>query len=236
MDTLLVSRMADGRPEIFASVQGEGASIGTPSTFLRLALCNLRCRWCDTAYTWDWTRFDRAASTLPLEPAAVAAAVLALPPRNLVVTGGEPLLQRRQLGPLLETLRAAGFRIEVETNGTVAPGPAAHLFDQFNVSPKLAHSGNEGLRRIVPGVLRAFAEDPRAWFKFVIAEPADLAEVEALREAHGIPRQRIILMPEGTTAAALAERGRWLAEACTREGYRFSTRLHILLWGDRRGV
>jgi 7-cyano-7-deazaguanosine (preQ0) biosynthesis protein QueE len=236
MDDLVLSRMADGRPEIFASVQGEGVSMGLPSTFVRLAICNLRCRWCDTAYTWDWRRFDRAESTMVMAAGEVAAAVRAFAPRNVVLTGGEPLLQRRQLVPLVETLRAEGFRFEVETNGTVGPGPLAGLIDQFNVSPKLAHSGNEGLRRIAPGVLRQFAAAEKAWFKFVVAEPADLEEVRAICREAGVEPGRVVLMPEGTTAAVLNERGRWLAEVCVREGYRFSTRLHILLWGEKRGV
>jgi organic radical activating enzyme len=236
MDALVVARMADGRPEIFASVQGEGVSMGVPSTFVRLAICNLRCGWCDTAYTWDWARFDRRTATMTMEPGEVAAAVRALPPRNVVITGGEPLLQRRQLLPLAEALRAEGYRLEVETNGTVGPGRLAALIDQFNVSPKLAHSGNAGLRRIVPAALREFAATGRAWFKFVVAAPGDLVEVREVCAMAGIEPGRVVLMPEGTTAATLEERGRWLAEACTREGYRFSTRLHILLWGDRRGV
>lgn len=236
VEPLLLSRMADGGPELFASVQGEGASMGVPSTFVRLAVCNLRCSWCDTAYTWDWTRYDRASHVLPMAPGEIAARVQALPPRNLVVTGGEPLLQRRQLRPFLEAVRAAGFRIEMETNGTVAPGELGPLVDQFNVSPKLAHSGNEGLARIRPAALEAFVAHPGAWFKFVVQGEADLAELEALRERFAIAPGRVILMPEGRTAAELTERGRALAEWCVARGYRFSTRLHIYLWGDRRGV
>ncbi len=236
MERLVLARMADGGPEVFASIQGEGVSMGVPSTFVRLAICNLRCAWCDTAYTWDWKRFDRAASTVTLTPDEVAEAVRGLAPRNVVLTGGEPLLQRRQLAPLAERLKGEGYRLEVETNGTVGPGPLGELVDQFNVSPKLAHSGNAGLRRIVPAVLQELAATGRAWFKFVVASPADLEEVREVCRAAGAEPGRVVLMPEGTTAAVLAERGRWLAEACTREGYRFSTRLHILLWGDRRGV
>lgn len=236
MDELLVSRMADSRPEIFASIQGEGLSAGLPSTFIRLAVCNLRCTWCDTAYTWDWDRYDRAQQTMPLSVADAAGAISALPPRNAVITGGEPLIQRRQLVPLVRELKASGYRIEVETNGTVSPGELAGLVDQFNVSPKLAHSGNQGLVRIDPPVLREFAACGRANFKFVVQGEADLAEVEALREQFAIPPERVVLMPEGRTSAELGARSPWLAETCARRGYRFSTRLHILIWGDRRGV
>lgn len=236
MDDLLVSRMSDGRPEIFASIQGEGLSTGLPSTFLRLAICNLRCTWCDTAYTWDWDRYDRADQTMPLSLAAAADAISALPPRNVVITGGEPLIQRRQLARLAGELKARGYRIEVETNGTVAPGDLAGFVDQFNVSPKLAHSGNRGLTRIDPPVLREFAVRDNANFKFVIHDETDLAEVEDLRSQFAIPPERVVLMPEGRTSAELTARSPWLAETCTQRGYRFSTRLHILIWGDKRGV
>jgi len=233
---LTLSRMPDGGPEIFASVQGEGASAGVPSTFIRLALCNLRCDWCDTAYTWDWERFDRAEQTLKLAVGAVLERVLALPPANIVITGGEPLLQRHALAPLLAALRGHGYRIEVETNGTIPPGELAGLVDQWNVSPKLSHSGNEGLGRIRPEVLRAFAAGPGAWLKLVVRDPADLPEVEAVVRESGFPASRVILMPEGRVPAELDARGAWIAELCMRHGYRFSTRLHVLLWGDRRGV
>ena len=236
MDDLLVSRMADGRPEIFASIQGEGVSAGLPSTFIRLAVCNLRCAWCDTAYTWDWDRYDRAEQTMPLNIAGAVAAITALPPRNIVITGGEPLIQRRQLERLVQELKVRDYRVEVETNGTVSPDELSELVDQFNVSPKLAHSGNEGLIRIDPPVLREFAARGNANFKFVVRDEADLTEVEDLRRRFTIPPDRVVLMPEGRTAAELTSRSSWLAEACTQRGYRFSTRLHILIWGDKRGV
>ena len=233
---LLVSRMADGSPEIFASVQGEGVSAGVPSTFVRLATCNLRCSWCDTAYTWDWARFDRSEQVLDTTAEAIEAAVLARAPRNVVITGGEPLIQRRALFPLVRTLKESGFRFEVETNGTIAPGELAGLIDQWNVSPKLRNSGNEGLERLPDGPLGEFARMANAYFKFVVAQPSDLAEVETIRARFNIPSNRIVLMPEGTTAAALNARSPWLAELCTERGYRFSSRLHILIWGDKRGV
>lgn len=235
-NALLVSRMESGAPEIFASVQGEGASAGVPSTFVRLAVCNLQCSWCDTAYTWDWRRYSRDEQVMELDVAAVVAAVAALPPRNVVVTGGEPLLQRHRLAPLLRSLRNDGRRIEVETNGTIPPGELAGLVDQWNVSPKLRHSGNAGLRRINEPALRALLGQPNAYVKFVVASESDLAEVEEVVGASGARPEQVILMPEGQTAALLAARGAWIADACVARGYRFSTRLHVLLWGDRRGV
>ena len=174
---LLVSRMSDGSPEIFSSIQGEGVSAGLPSTFVRLSTCNLRCSWCDTAYTWDWDRFERSEQITELDVETIANDVLARPPRNVVITGGEPMIQRRQLVPLLSELKRAGLRIELETNGTIAPGELSELVDQWNVSPKLKHSGNEGLARLPETPLRALASLETAFFKFVIVAPGDVAEV-----------------------------------------------------------
>src|SRR6185295_15813278 len=119
---MLLSRMPDGTAEIFASIQGEGITCGMPSVFVRLALCNLQCRWCDTKYTWDWTRYDRAAETMQVGPEDVVGRVLAATGatvRNVVITGGEPLLQQRELADVARRLHDAGLRIEVETGGTI---------------------------------------------------------------------------------------------------------------------
>jgi organic radical activating enzyme len=236
MTSLIVSRMPGGEPEIFASVQGEGASAGIPSTFLRLAVCNLRCSWCDTAYTWDWERFERAEQTMELGAAEAVWRVTALAPQNVVITGGEPLIQRRQLVSVVEELLRAGLRVEVETNGTISPGELAPLVSQWNVSPKLASSGNERLKTLREDVLREFASLETSWFKFVVSSAGDVDEAAAIAAGAGMPSARVILMPEGRTPAELTERGRWLAEECTARGFRFSTRLHIYLWGDARGV
>jgi organic radical activating enzyme len=236
MDDLLLSRMGDGEPEIFSSIQGEGASAGVPSTFVRLAVCNLRCSWCDTAYTWDWTRYARTDQVMAVPAAAVVANVRRRTPSNVVITGGEPMLQRRQLLPAIVALRDHGYRVEMETNGTVPPGPIAALVDQFNVSPKVSGSGNSGLVTIREAALRSFAGTGRAWFKFVISGPGDIREALDIADTAGLARDRVILMPEGRTAADLTARGRLIAEEAATLGVRFGTRLHVYLWGDQRGV
>ncbi|MEO8539433.1 MAG: 7-carboxy-7-deazaguanine synthase QueE, partial [bacterium] len=195
-----------------------------------------RCSWCDTAYTWDWDRFDKADQIVEMSRAEIVSAVKALPPRNVVITGGEPMIQQRALDAVVSELRPEGYRFEVETNGTIAPRELSGPIDQWNVSPKLKHAGNEGLNRLPEASLRDFAGRENAFFKFVVQQPEDGAEVEALREQFAIPAARIVLMPEGTTAAELNSRSPWLAEVCTQRGYRFSSRLHILIWGDKRGV
>lgn len=234
--TLVVSRTPSGEPEIFRSIQGEGPSVGKASTFIRLAMCNLRCHWCDTAYTWDWTRFDREARTIDVKVDDIVATVSANGIVNVVVTGGEPLLQMAPLAALARRLRAAGHTIEVETNGTVTP--AAGLLDsisQWNVSPKLDNSGETVKRREKPIALSAYVQNPAAWFKFVVCEAADVEEVAAFIERHGIPRERVLLMPEGVRGDVVIERMKTLWEVAIDHGYRLSPRLHIILWGDGPG-
>ena len=235
---LTLATTTPGTPEIFASLQGEGPSAGRPSVFVRLSNCNLACVWCDTAYTWRFTGpdgFERKANQLVLSEADTAARIFAFNGTRLVVTGGEPLLQAPALAKLLALLPA--MHIEIETNGTVAPPLALDaLVHQYNVSPKLAHSGNPGALALIPERLAAFAADCRAYFKFVIAAPGDVAEVLALAETYSIPRERLFLMPEGTDSATLRTRARWLAEICADEGLRLSDRLHIHLYGDTRGT
>ena len=230
-----VSRMEDGRPEIFTSIQGEGASAGTPSVFLRLALCNLRCSWCDTKYTWDWRNYNYAEQVVALEAEAVVDLLRDQPALNVVLTGGEPLLQQDAGAPVLATLRSEGFRVEVETNGTVLPGrELASEVDQWNVSPKLANSGDVERLRLRES-LTWFAGSERAWFKFVLAELTDLAEVDALAARLGLPPGRVFLMPEARTAEDVRRRSSWIVPVAIERGYRLSPRLHVLLWGDERG-
>ena len=233
---LKLARLPSGEPEIFASIQGEGVSAGRPSTFIRLSLCNLACTWCDTKYTWDWAHYEPAVEIARIPGSEIVDRATTLGAENVVITGGEPLMQQDALSGVVEALTSAGHRIEVETNGTFEPQTSLQRHvAQWNVSPKLANSGNARERRLLDAPLRWFAQSEVAWFKFVIDAPADLEEVDALVTRYGVPHGRVILMPEGTSAAALSGRSGWLADACARHGYRFSTRMHILLWGDERG-
>lgn len=243
--TLTLATTTPGEPEVFASLQGEGLSIGRPCTFVRLSRCNLACTWCDTAYTWRFTgdnrphraglAFERGANQIVLGEAEVAERILALGQDRLVITGGEPLLQGAALARLAALL--PGVAIEIETNGTVAPHPAlAPLVEHYTVSIKLKHSGNPLDLSQVPERLAGWAGEPKAWFKFVIAGPDDLAEVLALIETHALPRERVFVMPEGTDSATLRERSRWLAPLALSHRLRFTDRLHIHLYGDTRGT
>ena len=235
--TLKVSRKPDGEPEIFLSLQGEGAALGTPSVFLRLATCNLSCTYCDTKYTWDWKHFTYEREVMELTLDVVTDRILAHGCAHLVITGGEPLLQQRVLASLVGPLKEKDFSFEVETNGTIVPCPQLlDAVDQWNVSPKLAFSGNEEQRRNVPAALRCFSALSNAYFKFVVTNDSDILEVQGLMQEYQLSKKQVILMPEGTSARVLQGRGRWLSQVCIDLGLRFSPRLHILLWGDKRGM
>ena len=279
--SLVLATTTPGEPEIFASLQGEGPSMGKPCAFVRLSRCNLACVWCDTAYTWrfegdnrphrDGVAYERAANQVTLSEEDVAARIAALGKPRLVVTGGEPLLQVPALARMLEhlnsiprsrgseagpqgqrgspephapasaalgpRLRGEAIQVEIETNGTVAPPPALDaLVHQYNVSPKLAHSGNPAALALLPERLAHWAAEQRAFFKFVIAAPIDAAEVLALADQFAIPRERTWLMAEGTDAATLAAREAWLSQLCLEHNLTLSKRLHIELYGDTRGT
>ena len=219
--------------ELFYSVQGEGSLVGVPSFFIRTSGCNLRCAWCDTPYT-SW---NPEGADLTLDQ--IVDQVKAHPARHVVVTGGEPMIAP-EIIPLTERLRGLGLHITIETAGTVFKPVASDL---MSISPKLSNSTPQGpwkeqhnRLRINREVVLQLMSRYEYQLKFVIENPRDLEEVRPLLASLEADRARVILMPEGTDRDVLRERGVWLAEICKSEGYRFSPRLHVDLYGNRRGV
>jgi 7-carboxy-7-deazaguanine synthase len=219
--------------EIFYSLQGEGTLAGVPSVFVRTSGCNLRCSWCDTPYT-SW---KPEGAEMSVEEVLNASAQY--PARHVVVTGGEPMIAP-EIEALTAGLREADRHITIETAGTVFK-PV--MCDLMSISPKLANSTPEGQfaaqherLRLQPDVLRKLMGRYEYQLKFVIAQPGDVAEVDALLKETGVPAGRVLLMPEGRDRDVLRERSVWLAEICKDRGWRLSPRLHVDLWGDRRGV
>jgi 7-carboxy-7-deazaguanine synthase len=219
--------------ELFYSLQGEGSLVGVPSVFIRTSGCNLRCSWCDTPYT-SW---QPEGNELSIEQ--ILDEVKAHPARHVVVTGGEPMILP-EIVPLCDRLCALGLHITIETAGTVFRPVACDL---MSISPKLSNSTPSGpwatqhdRLRIQPGTLGELIGRYPYQLKFVIARPDDLDEVRTLLETLRADRERVILMPEGTDREVLRERSVWLAEICKSEGFRFSPRLHVELYGNQRGV
>jgi 7-cyano-7-deazaguanosine (preQ0) biosynthesis protein QueE len=223
--------------EVFGpTIQGEGPSAGRCAGFIRLGGCNLRCRWCDAAYTWDAARYDLREETRRLAVEEIAARALQGGPPLVVITGGEPLLHQAQPGwDLLLDRLAARAEIEIETNGTVMAAPATLSVARLNVSPKLAHSGDPRAARIRPAVLAGLADTRRAVFKFVCRDIADLDEAEEIAVRAAIPAHRIWIMPEGTTREEITARLALLAQPAADRGWNITTRLHIHAWGNERG-
>ncbi|MEW1760476.1 7-carboxy-7-deazaguanine synthase QueE [Streptomyces cyaneofuscatus] len=214
--------------------QGEGPSGGHPALFIRLSRCNLSCTKCDTKYTWDWSQFDPRKESTKQTVANLVTWATSSPVELVVITGGEPLLQQAGLVPLVETLLAAGKRVEFETNGTIAP-VAELLVDgvRFNVSPKIASFGMDEAKSVVPAVLEAFVASGRAAFKFVASSAGDLDRIAELADAHRLAP--VWVMPEGTTADAITATTRVLADAVAARHWYLTTRLHVLAFADARG-
>lgn len=222
--------------ETFLSVQGEGKLTGVPSWFVRLSGCNLRCGWCDTPYaSWKPEGGRRTIDDLVREARDSRAS-------HAVVTGGEPMMFE-EAGELTAALRDAGMHVTIETAGTIYREVHADL---MSISPKLANSAppeqsgwrerHEQRRTNLDALQRLIDAHTERQLKFVVSEPEDLPEIEALLgRLRGWSAADVMLMPEGVTAEALASRD-WIADACAERDWRMSPRLHIFLFGNQRGV
>lgn len=218
--------------ELFHSIQGEGPYAGTPATFIRLGYCNLRCGWCDAWYTWDPVRVDLKKTLYRLDTDVVLKQIDETD-NLVVVTGGEPLMQQEAIKELMSKSR---YRLwQMETNGTIKPLNFPRTMS-FVVSPKLANNGRDSLkRRMIPEVIKWFA-GTAATFKFVIVGKDCITQVREFQLVYRIPPGRIYLMPEGTDSDLLNHRMPMLFEACKQYGYKYSDRLHIRAYGDKRGT
>jgi 7-carboxy-7-deazaguanine synthase len=149
----------------------------------------------------------------------------------LVVTGGEPLAH-----PGVDRLLAAAVgqwpRVEVETSGLVPP-PLAHERLHYMWSPKLPSATPRWAETWAHA--ERFLGDPRTTAKIVVGA-GDHDDVVRLVREHRLPRERVMLMPEGLTDASVRDGALALGALCQREGFRLSPRLHVWLWGAKRGV
>jgi len=241
-------------PEIFYTIQGEGKNIGKPSVFIRLSLCNLYCFWCDTDYTWNWEKtsfkhqndskvaykkFKKEDSLKIMSEEEILEILKQYPCENLVITGGEPLVQKKDLLGLLQILKSynPNYHIEFETNGTIVPDKKLDvLTDQYNVSIKLHNALVSEKERINKEAALFFAQSPKSNFKFVVDIPQDLEEIQNLLEKFAIEPKKVYIMPLGTNMKSLQKKQQWLVEICKQQGFNYTDRLHILIYGNKRGV
>lgn len=239
-----------GVPEIFDTIQGEGRNLGRPVVFARLSDCNLTCSWCDTPQTWAFTEkraalhdtgevYDKAVEQTYIEIGDAVRNIDGYPIKRLVITGGEPLMQQAGIAELVKGLRQdqEDYWVEIETNGTIPPTKELQgLVNQFNISPKLANSGNSEKKRRKSKALETFSQMPNADFKFVVFGENDLPEILELVEEYNIPHDRVFLMPEGRTEEEVKQHQIELVELAKKENFNVTTRLHVLIWGQKRNV
>ena len=225
--------------EIFHSIQGEGKLAGVPSVFVRASGCNLRCVWCDTPYT-SWAPEGEQISVND-----IVAQVLKFDARHVVLTGGEPMIMP-DIVELCSSLKQAGKHLTIETAATVWE---PLKLDLASLSPKLANStplDREGgkyaamheKQRLNFSVIQKFIdESPDFQLKFVVADESDLQEIQQiLQKLTGWEPSDALLMPEGIDAATLNARAAWVSDVCKRTGFRYCPRLHVELYGNKRGT
>ncbi len=207
--------------EIFYSIQGEGRYAGEPSIFVRTVGCNLRCKFCDTEYAFsggERMTFEEVFERVDSFPKEA----------SLVLTGGEPLLWEEFVRAF--RLHYPQRKITIETNGTIY---LPNLPAFYSISPKLSNSGAYAVRF---DVLTSLIAHYDFQLKFVVGRRKDLKEVDALVKKLGVPRSTVYLMPMAASRRELHRRQWLVVKLCLERGYNFSPRLHIDIWGRRRGV
>jgi 7-carboxy-7-deazaguanine synthase len=238
--------------EVFSSHQGEGPSCGELSGFVRLGGCGLACVYCDTPYTWVYTErqqelhqehklYDPKEQLGRLHIASLANEILDMKANLIVITGGEPLLQINQVAKLISTVNESLVwkRFEIETAGVIVPDKLLTFENvKFNVSLKLASSGNADSKRLVPSAIEKFAA-VGGRFKFVICRNTfqqDIAEVAQLQQHYRIPPENVWVMPEGVTQLDQVSGIQRLMPVALERSWNVTTRLHVLGYGNERGI
>ncbi len=224
--------------EIFHSVQGEGRFTGTPSVFIRTSGCNLRCWFCDTRYA-SW---EPEGDSWSVESIVEAATQWTTP--HVVITGGEPMIFE-ELREVCDELHRLGRHITIETAGTIHRDLACDL---WSISPKLSNSTPIGFasdewvrqhdqRRKQPNVVRQLMAQGEYQLKFVVGSILDAEEVlNYLKDLGEWDRDRVMLMPRGTTVKDLNLQSTWLTTWCRDHDLRMCDRSHIYWFGNRRGT
>ena len=215
--------------EIFYSLQGETSLIGVPFVFIRLTGCNLRCTYCDSAYAFHGGKkmsFDEVFTEISQYPV-----------KHVLMTGGEPLLQRNSLA-FIDQLRERGYDVSVETHGEVSIEEASKrariIMDMKTPGSKMSRGGFE---KNFPFL------KPTDEIKFVITSPTDYEWARGWVKSGKLPTAEILFSPvfkaEGSPGEFEGIEPRVLAERILEDRLpvRFQLQLHKLLWGaDTKGV
>jgi len=215
--------------EIFYSLQGETSLSGVPFVFIRLTGCNLRCTYCDSSYSF------KGGKRVSLE--TVMKEVSQYQTQHILITGGEPLLQRGTL-PLIQLLRKKGYEVSIETHGEVPITPASELA-RIIMDIKTPGSGMNrgGFIQNIPHL------KPQDEVKFVITSEQDYHWAKGILQSHSFPTSEILFSPamisQGAPGKFEGINPRRLAELILQDQLqvRFQIQLHKYLWGlDTPGV
>src|ERR671911_412274 len=224
--------------EIFYSIQGEGRLSGVPSVFIRTSGCNLRCVWCDTPYT-SWRPEGKEMTVED-----ILHGIESYPLSHVVLTGGEPLLSH-EIEELSVALKAAGAHVTIETAATIFKTVSCDL---VSMSPKLSNStpwqkqngrfaAMHEQHRVNLSVMQQFIDGYDYQLKFVIDREQDFIEVrQILDELSNVDTTRVLMMAQARSRRELRHKSRWIVDLCKKHGYGYSPRLHIELYGNRRGT
>lgn len=251
--------------EVFTSIQGEGRYVGEPSIFIRLSGCNLRCCFKDTICDTSYSSFHPEKGHLNIDD-VFKEITDNPNVRSIVITGGEPMLYREGIEDLIgyiEMVMQEDYFVTVETNGTKPPCDDT-LVDFYSISPKLSTSvpvpgkaykalnGQEyrftqsecdhyDKERYNPAATAALMDMADFQLKFVYSGPESIDSIMTfLRELDALGARfepnDIMLMPEGTTNELLTKNAQDAVKYCIDHGWTLADRLHIRIWGDKRGV
>jgi 7-carboxy-7-deazaguanine synthase len=239
--------------ELFYSIQGEGKRTGFPSFFIRTNFCNLRCKFpggnlCDTAYT-SWNPEDeKNIGNLVIKK--IIDEYKKFYPVDVVITGGEPTIQLEELNMLTSEIKkiSKDISVTIETNGTFI-GDFVQNVDLVSISPKISSSVPYGTEfekmhqqnRINIDVFKKYNELHKnkkldVQWKFVVNDENDINEILSLSKDVGFSNHDIFLMPEGITKTEIEQKRQTIVELCKKYKMNFTDRLHILIWGNVRGV
>lgn len=250
---MLVTKMPDGSPELFQAVQGEGTTIGKPYVFVRFSICNLHCKYCDSYFTWNFndiksennhykSKVCRKDNQIEMTVKQLVDCITKFPCKRVLFTGGEPMIYQKEIFQVIVALlkKDDTYWFEIETNGTIKINDDLfQLINQINCSPKLQSSGNSPLVANKPEVIKQFKTKPNTVFKFVVCQRTaiqDLIEIKEWQDSYGINNEDTWLMPEGVTRTKILAGSRFIIEHFLPQGYNLSTRLHILLFNNKRAV
>lgn len=226
----------------YDTIQGEGPYTGAPAVFLRLKGCTLSCKWCDSKEIWRQGRFFTYLEIFDIIKNDTLKVVERLSNGHvLVITGGSPLIQQERIvGFIAAFTKQYGFRpvIHMENECVIRPiNTILCLVDVWMNSPKLANSGEDLIRRFKPELLSLLSNQNNSWFKFVVRNKKDWQEIEDNYLHTGLIRKdQVVLMPEGATRKAIQRNREKIIELAIKNGVRYSSRYHVLVWDKKTGV